>query len=122
MSFHPLMVYDRQRFQQSERRLVEEGPPFTFTPERRAALDELLTKYPPDRKRSAVLAALYLVQEQHGHLTASGMRHIAQILEMAPAEVEDVATYYVMFSGRRRDLRAEGLPDVVLCAGRCRNG
>jgi NADH-quinone oxidoreductase E subunit len=97
MSFHPLMVYDRQRFQQSERRLVEEGPPFTFTPERRAALDELLTKYPPDRKRSAVLAALYLVQEQHGHLTASGMRHVAQILDMAPAEVEDVATYYVMF-------------------------
>ena len=40
------MIYDRQRFQQSERRLVEEEPPFTFTAERRAALDELLTKYP----------------------------------------------------------------------------
>ena len=59
MSFHPLMVYDPKRFQQSERRLVEEGAPFTFTPERRAALDILLTKYPADRKRSAVLAALY---------------------------------------------------------------
>jgi NADH-quinone oxidoreductase E subunit len=97
MSFHPLMIYDRQRFQQSERRLLEEGPPFTFTPERRAALDQLLTKYPADRKRSAVLAALYLVQEQHGHLTASGMRHVAGILDLTPAEVEDVATYYVMF-------------------------
>ena len=97
MSFHPLMIYDRQRFQQSERRLVEEGPPFTFTAARRAALDELLTKYPPDRKRSAVLAALYLVQEQQGHLTASGMRHVAGILELTPAEVEDVASYYVMF-------------------------
>ena len=97
MSFHPLMIYDRQRFQQSERRLAEEGPPFTFTAPRRAALDELLTKYPPDRKRSAVLAALYLVQEQQGYLTASGMRHVAGILELTPAEVEDVATYYVMF-------------------------
>ena len=97
MSFHPLMIYDRQRFQQSERRLVEEGPPFTFTAARRATLDELLTKYPPDRKRSAVLAALYLVQEQQGHLTASGMRHVAEILQLTPAEVEDVATYYVMF-------------------------
>jgi len=97
MSFHPLMIYDRQRFQQSARRLVEEGPPFTFTAARRAALDELLTKYPPDRKRSAVLAALYLVQEQQGHLTASGMRHVAEILELTPAEVEDVASYYVMF-------------------------
>jgi NADH-quinone oxidoreductase E subunit len=44
-----------------------------------------------------VLAALYLVQEQVGYLTASGMRHVASILDMTPAEVEDVATYYVMF-------------------------
>ena len=97
MSFHPLMVYDAEHFQKSERTLVEEGEPFSFTPERRARLDEVVTKYPPDRKRSAVLAALYLVQEQQGYLTASGMRHVAEILEMTPAEVEDVSTYYVMF-------------------------
>jgi NADH-quinone oxidoreductase E subunit len=97
MSFHPLMVYDPARFQKSERKIADEGPPFTLTPERRAKLDELLTKYPPDQKRSAVLAALYLVQEQQGYLTANGMRHIAPILDLTPAEVEDVATYYVMF-------------------------
>ena len=97
MSFHPLMVYDPKRFQHSDRRLADEGAPFTFTPERRAALDELLTKYPPDRKRSAVLAALYLVQEQQGYLTASALRHVAQFLRITPAEVEDVASYYVMF-------------------------
>ncbi|HJR58753.1 MAG TPA: NADH-quinone oxidoreductase subunit NuoE [Vicinamibacterales bacterium] len=97
MSFHPLMIYDPAKFQQSERDVVTEGPPFTFTPERRAKLDELLTKYPPDRKRSAVLAALYLVQEQQGYLTGNGMRHIAPLLDLTPAEVEDVATYYVMF-------------------------
>jgi NADH-quinone oxidoreductase E subunit len=96
MSFHPLMMYN-ERFQQSERTLVDEGAPFTFTPERRRQLDELITKYPPDRKRSAVLAALYLVQEQQGYLTANGMAHVAPILDMTPAEVEDVATYYVMF-------------------------
>jgi NADH-quinone oxidoreductase E subunit len=96
MSFHPLMEYD-QRFQKSERKVADEGPPFTFTSERRAKLDEIVTKYPPDQKRSAVLAALYLVQEQQGYLTANGMRHVAGILDMTPAEVEDVATYYVMF-------------------------
>ena len=96
MSFHPLMAYD-QRFQKSERKIADEGPEFTFTPERRAALDEMLTKYPPDQKRSAILGALYLVQEQQGYLTANGMRHVAGILDMTPAEVEDVATYYVMF-------------------------
>ena len=97
MSFHPLMAYD-ERFHKSERKIGDEGPPFTFTPERRAALDEILTKYPPDRKRSAVLAALYLVQEQAGYITGNGMRHIAPILDLTPAEVEDVASYYVMFN------------------------
>ena len=97
MSFHPLMVYDPARFQKSERKFAEEGPPFTLTPERRAKLDEILTRYPPDQKRSAVLAALYLVQEQQGYITSSGMRHIAPLLDLTPAEVEDVATYYVMF-------------------------
>lgn len=97
MSFHPLMVYDPEHFQKSERARLDEGEPFVFTPERRAKLDDIVTKYPPDRKRSAVLAALYLVQEQVGYLTANGMRHVAGILDMTPAEVEDVATYYVMF-------------------------
>jgi NADH-quinone oxidoreductase E subunit len=91
------MVYDPSRFQKSERKLAEEGPPFALTPERRARLDEVISKYPPDRKRSAVLAALYLVQEQQGFVSANGMRHIAPILDLTPAEVEDVATYYVMF-------------------------
>ena len=97
MSFHPLMVYDPARFQKSERKFAEEGPPFTLTPDRRAKLDEILTKYPSNQKRSAVLAALYLVQEQQGYITANGMRHIAPLLDLTPAEVEDVATYYVMF-------------------------
>ncbi|HET9264255.1 MAG TPA: NADH-quinone oxidoreductase subunit NuoE [Vicinamibacterales bacterium] len=96
MSFHPLMSYD-ERLHKSERQLVDVGPPFAFTPERRAKLDDMLTKYPPERRRSAVLAALYLVQEQSGYLTANGMRHVAEILGMTPAEVEDVASYYVMF-------------------------
>ena len=101
MSFHPLMVYDPDKFQKSERAVVEEGPAFTLTPERLAQLDEILTKYPPDRKRSAVLAALYLVQEQQGYLTGNAMRHIAPLVDLAPAEVEDVATYYVMFFKER---------------------
>ena len=97
MSFHPLMVYDPDKFQKSERQVVDDGPPFALTPERRAKLDEIVTKYPADRKRSAVLAALYLVQEQQGYLTGNAMRHIAPIVDLTPAEVEDVATYYVMF-------------------------
>lgn len=99
MSFHPLMAYD-ERLHKSGRSLLEEGEPFVFTPERRAQLDEALTRYPPDQKRSAVLAALYLVQDQQGYLTANGLRHVGEILDLTPAEVDDVASYYVMFYKR----------------------
>jgi NADH-quinone oxidoreductase E subunit len=96
MSFHPIMPYG-EGFHRSDRVLLDQGQPFTYTPERAAQLEEICSKYPPERRKSAVLAALYLVQEQQGYLTANGLRHVAQFLRITPAEVEDVATYYVMF-------------------------
>jgi NADH-quinone oxidoreductase E subunit len=96
MSFHPLMPYG-ERWHKSDRELMEEGQPFAYTPERAAKLEEICGKYPPEQRKSAVLAALYLVQEQQGSITASAMRHVAEFLRITPAEVEDVTTYYVMF-------------------------
>ena len=96
MSFHPIMPYG-EGHHRSDRVLLHKGEAFAFTPERAAQLEEICGKYPPEQRKSAVLAALYLVQEQQGYLTANGMRHVAGILDMTPAEVEDVATYYVMF-------------------------
>jgi NADH-quinone oxidoreductase E subunit len=97
MSFHPLMPYGTEAWHRSDRVLMPKGEPFTYTPERAATLEEICSKYPPEQRKSAVLAALYLVQEQQGHLTAAALRHVAEFLGITPAEVEDVATYYVMF-------------------------
>jgi NADH-quinone oxidoreductase E subunit len=96
MSFHPVMLYG-EGFHRSDRVLLNTGDPFTYTPERAAELEAICGKYPPERRKSAVLAALYLVQDQQGYLTANALRHVAQFLRITPAEVEDVATYYVMF-------------------------
>jgi NADH-quinone oxidoreductase subunit E len=90
------MAYDAT-FHKSSRTLADPGPAFVFTPERRARLDQILTRYPADRKRSAVLPALYLAQQQHGYITGNAMRHIAEILQITPADVEDVVSYYTMF-------------------------
>ena len=60
MSFHPKMAYDAT-FHKSTRTLGEAGEPFEYTAENRARFDEIVTRYPPERKRSAVLPALYLV-------------------------------------------------------------
>jgi NADH-quinone oxidoreductase E subunit len=97
MSFHPLMSYGTDRWHRSDRTVLPVGEPFAFTPERAAALEEICSKYPPERRKSAVLAALYLVQEQEGYITANGARAVAEFLRITPAEVEDVVTYYVMF-------------------------
>ena len=100
MSFHPKMAYDAT-FQKSSRTLVEAGQPFEYTAENRAQFDRILTRYPPERKRSAVLPALYLVQHQQGYITASAMRYVAGLLEITPADVEDVVSYYTMFFTRK---------------------
>jgi NADH-quinone oxidoreductase E subunit len=97
VSFHPKMAYDAT-FHKSARALGQEtGAPFTYTPENRARLDEIVKRYPPDRKRSAVLPALYLVQYQQGFITPSSMKEVAKALQITPADVEDVVSYYTMF-------------------------
>jgi NADH-quinone oxidoreductase E subunit len=90
------MAYDAT-FHKSSRSLVEPGPPFAYTPENRARLDGIVARYPPDRRRSAVLPALYLVQHQQGYVSANGMRHVADVLGLTAADVEDVVSYYTMF-------------------------
>jgi NADH-quinone oxidoreductase subunit E len=99
MSFHPRMDYGRG-LHQSARALPEEGPPFAYTTEHRTRLEEICGRYPPDRRRSAILAALYLAQQQQGYLTRNAMRHVAGVIGCTPAEVEDVVTYYTMFHTR----------------------
>lgn len=96
MSFHPKMAYGAT-FHKSARTLAEPGEPFTYTAENRARFDAVVTRYPPDRRRSAILPALYLVQQQQGYITANAMRYVAGILGITPADVEDVVSYYSMF-------------------------
>ena len=96
MSFHPKMAYDAT-FHKSARTLEAEGPPFAYTPENRARFDEIITRYPPDRRRSAVLPALYLAQYQQGYITANAIRHVAELLAITRADVEDVVSFYTMF-------------------------
>jgi NADH-quinone oxidoreductase E subunit len=95
VTFHPHIDY--ATFHRSERKLGEPGEPFEYTPENRARFDEIIVRYPPDRKRSAVLPALYLVQAQLGYVTATAMRYVAGLLEITPADVEDVVSFYTMF-------------------------
>src|SRR5437868_2138917 len=84
-------------FHKSARTLAEPGAPFAYTPENRGRLEEIVKRYPPEQRRSAVLPALYLVQYQQGYITANAMRHVAELLGITAADVEDVVSFYTMF-------------------------
>ena len=99
MSFHPTMEYGRGHHK-SARALPEPGEVFAYTPENRATLDAICARYPPDQRKSAILAALYLAQHQQGYLTARAMQHVAEVIGCTAAEVEDVVSFYTMFYTR----------------------
>jgi NADH-quinone oxidoreductase subunit E len=64
----------------------------------RQEIDRWVAKFPPDRKRSAVISALHAVQhENDGYLTAELMDAVAAYLGLAPIHVYEVATFYSMF-------------------------
>lgn len=82
-----------------------------ISPESRAEIDHWIAKYPSDRKQSAVLAALRIVQEQNsGWLTTALMDAVADYLGMPRVAVYEVATFYSMF-----DLKPVGRHKISVC-------
>ena len=83
------------------------GPPFDqpasfeFTVENAEKAKYHIAKYPAGRQASAVLPLLDLAQRQHDNwLPRAAMDKIAEILDMAPIRVYEVATFYTMFNLR----------------------
>ncbi len=82
----------------SVRRLAAQQPDsFAFAPETRKQAEWWLAKYPPERKASAVIPIMWLVQKQEGWVSEPAIRAIAELLEMPTIRVLEVATFYTMF-------------------------
>ncbi|KAM6276897.1 NADH dehydrogenase [ubiquinone] flavoprotein 2, mitochondrial isoform 1-T1 [Spheniscus humboldti] len=72
--------------------------PFEFTPENQKRIEAIINSYPGGHKSAAVMAVLDLAQRQHGWLPISAMNKVAEILEMPPMRVYEVATFYTMYN------------------------
>lgn len=82
----------------SVRRLAEDQPDsFAFSPATMEQVKWWLAKYPPERKASAVIPIMWLVQKQEGWVSEPAIRAIAELLGMAQIRVLEVATFYTMF-------------------------
>ncbi len=60
-----------------------------------ALAKEIIARYP--RQKSALIPLVHLSQEQNGYVTEEAMRHIAELIDVTPAEVYGTASFYEMF-------------------------
>ncbi len=82
-----------------------------LTAESRARIDGWIAKYPAGQKKSAVLSALQIAQQQNaGWVTRELMDAVADYLDMQPVEVYEVATFYSMI-----EIEPVGRNMVALC-------
>ena len=82
----------------SVRRLATEQPDsFAFSNETMEQVRWWMAKYPPERKQSAVIPVLWLVQKQEGWVSEPSIRAVAELLDMPTIRVLEVATFYTMF-------------------------
>ena len=77
----------------------------------REEIDQLLSHFPADQKKSALLGALNIVQhENKGFLTEELMEAVADYLELAKIEVYEVASFYSMY-----ELKPVARNNVAIC-------
>jgi NADH-quinone oxidoreductase subunit E len=93
----------------------------------REEIDRWVAKFPPGRKRSAVIAALHAAQHENDNfLTTDIMDAVAEYLELPPIQVYEVASFYSMFEtkpvGRHHlsvctniSCMLRGAEDIVAC-------
>ena len=72
---------------------------FAFTAETMAEAKKVMARYPEGRQASATIALLDLAQRQNGGwLPGEAIEYVANLLEIAPIRVHEVASFYTMFN------------------------
>lgn len=84
--------------------------PMVLSPEALAKIDEAIAKYPPDRRQSAVMAALTIAQDEKGWLSTETMDFVARYLGMPAIAVYEVASFYTLY-----DLAPVGKWKLTIC-------
>jgi NADH-quinone oxidoreductase subunit E len=77
----------------------------------KAEIDEWLKKYPADQRRSAVIPALHIAQDENGGwLTTELMNEVGDYLQIPHVAVYEVATFYSMY-----ELKPVGRHKISVC-------
>lgn len=70
-----------------------------FSEQKLKEIDQIISRYPEGRKKSALLPVLHMAQKEFGGwLSVETMDYVATVLNLLPIEVYEVATFYSMFN------------------------
>ncbi len=72
------------------------GRPAEFPPEARERIEKILARYPT--KQAALLPVLWVAQETWGWISKEAAEEVARILDLPPAHVTGVLTFYTMYN------------------------
>ena len=64
-------------------------------------IKQLLAKYPPEHKRSAVMPLLYLAHREEGYVNKEAMQDIARILDITETEVASIVGFYSLYHDKK---------------------
>jgi NADH-quinone oxidoreductase subunit E len=76
---------------------VEEQQPVVFSSALTVKFDDLSSRYPEGKQKSALLPILHEVQAELGWLSPNAMDQVAAYLKIEPIEVYEVASFYSMY-------------------------
>ena len=77
----------------------EQPEKFEFSDENLNLAKKIVLNYPTGKKKSAVMALLYLAQKQNNNwIPLAAMKYIAKFLDMPYIKVYEVATFYTMYN------------------------
>ncbi len=62
---------------------------------------QILAKYPPEGKRSAVMPLLYLAQREEGYITKAAMQDIAQLLDITETDIAAIIGFYTLYHDKK---------------------
>jgi NADH-quinone oxidoreductase subunit E len=62
---------------------------------------QILSKYPPEQKRSAVMPLLYLAQREEGYLNKAAMQDVAKIVDITETDVAAIVGFYTLYHDKK---------------------
>lgn len=77
-------------------------------------IEDILAKYPPQQKRSAVMPLLFLAQREDGYIRDEALTEISRILDIDRTEVATLVGFYTLYYNEK-----EGKYRIQVCTDVC---